>query len=414
MHRCHRLRCRPPAAASCLLSPGAFPLAHLSELCLVELRSSEQLQALLRHLSPATLPVLLRLALSAPLAVRLQDGGLLGSLELPGLQHLALDDIELKHGLASLTQLQQLTELCVGLSASPFGHQQGLSCAAPPGVAHLSSLRRLQALALPQLGEAERCSLSLLTSLTRLAFAAAGRGAVGPSLRTLRQLAHLHISLAHVHEHFIVLHPRLEWAALRQLGSLQRLSITHLAAYSFFPAPEATWSQEAPVAAEAERLLGSLPLLEALQLRLSFCRLAEDQATPEGEPEEVIIASDNATSPDAPSLGSKTCRGTSPADCARTYRRTIELVPLRTPGHRRRDDWYSRWWQSSTQCRLEEAAAAAPGGSADEAAQAAEAAVALHRRLADGTEVAGWAAIRPGAYRTHDTLVTYSLTHAVA
>lgn len=124
-----------------------------------------------------------------------------------------------------------------------------------------------QALALPQLGEAERCSLSLLTSLTRLAFAAAGRGAVGPSLRTLRQLAHLHISLAHVHEHFIVLHPRLEWAALRQLGSLQRLSITHLAAYSFFPAPEATWSQEAPVAAEAERLLGSLPLLEALQLR---------------------------------------------------------------------------------------------------------------------------------------------------
>ncbi len=148
--------------------------------------------------------------------------------------------------------------------------------------------------------------------------------------------------------------------------------------------------------------------------RLSFCRLAEDQATPEGEPEEVIVASDSATSPDAPSLGSKTCRGTSPADCARTYRRTIELVPLRTPGHRRRDDWYSRWWQSSTQCRLEEAAAAAPGGSADEAAQAAEAAVALHRRLADGTEVAGWAAIRPGAYRTHDTLVTYSLTHAVA
>ncbi len=118
------------AAASCLLSPGAFPLAHLSELCLVD--------------SPATLPVLLRLALSAPLAVRLQDGGLLGSLELPGLQRLALDDIELAHGLASLTQLQQLTELCFGLSASPFGHQQGLSCAAPPGVAHLPSLRRLQ------------------------------------------------------------------------------------------------------------------------------------------------------------------------------------------------------------------------------------------------------------------------------
>lgn len=150
------------AAASRLLSPGAFSLAHLSELCLVELRSSEQLQALLRHLSPATLPVLRRLALSAPLAVRLQDGGLLGSLELPGLQRLALDDIELAHGLASLTQLQQLTELCFGLSASPFGHQQGLSCAAPPGVAHLSSLRRLQVGAGPASGPGVRWAPGVL------------------------------------------------------------------------------------------------------------------------------------------------------------------------------------------------------------------------------------------------------------
>lgn len=311
------------AAAARLLSPGAFVLPHLSELALVELRSSEQLQALLRLLSPAVVPMLRRLALSAPLAVRLQDGGQLRSLQLPRLQHLALDDIELAHGLASLTHLQQLTGLAVGLSASPFGRQQGLTCAAPAGVGHLSALRRLQvgraapglgctawcwahwlvgggiwrcpstwrahlltpssalpnphalrdrstpaqALELPQLGEAERCSLSLLTSLTRLEFGAAGRGAVGPSLRTLRHLAHLHITLAHVHEHFIVMHPLLDWAALRQLGSLRRLAITHLAAYSFFPAPEATWSQEAPLAAEVERLLAALPGLEAVQLR---------------------------------------------------------------------------------------------------------------------------------------------------
>ncbi|KAL4422792.1 hypothetical protein ABPG75_008989 [Micractinium tetrahymenae] len=292
----------------------------------------------------------------------------------------------------------------MGLPVPPFGPRQGLSCTAPGGVRHLATLKRLQALMLPQLGEAERGSLSLLTSLTRLEFTAAGRGAVGPSLRPLRQLARLHVSLAHVHEHFIVLHPRLEWGALRQLRGLRRLAVDHLAAYSFFPAPEATWSDEAPVAAELDRLLGALPGLEEVQLRLSFCRLAEDQLTPEGEPQEVLIAGADAS----PSQGGNACAQSSPGCPARCYRRNIELVPLRQPGHHRRDAWYSLWWQPSVQARLEAAAAAArpPGCSADLAAQAAEAAAALERRLADVSEVAGWAAIRPGAHRTHDTLVS--------
>lgn len=122
-------------------------------------------------------------------------------------------------------------------------------------------------LALPQLSEEEREGLSALTSLTRLAFTAAGKGAVGPSLLPLSRLQDLHVSLAHILEHFIVLHPRLEWGALRTLRDLRQLSVHHLAANAFFPAPEATWSDEAPVAHEAELLLAALPHIHRVELR---------------------------------------------------------------------------------------------------------------------------------------------------
>lgn len=124
-----------------------------------------------------------------------------------------------------------------------------------------------QALQLPLLGEEDRQALSSLTGLTRLAFTAAGRGAVGPSLRPLARLRDLTLRLWHVHEHFLVLHPRLDWAALASLAVLRRLEICHLAANTFFSAPEVTWLDEAPAAHQADLLLGALPEVEQLEMR---------------------------------------------------------------------------------------------------------------------------------------------------
>ena len=120
------------------------------------------------------------------------------------------------------------------------------------------------------------------------------------------------------------------------------------------------------------------------------------------------MAGGHAPSPPGPDLRATEDTPAHPGRSARAYHRTIELVPLRQPGHRRRDAWYSQWWQASTQDHLEEVASLSLALTADRAARAAAAAASLERRLADETEV-GWAAIRPGAYRTHDTLVTYSL-----
>ena len=130
----------------------------------------------------------------------------------------------------------------------------------------------LQALALPQLQEEDRDALSALTGLTRLSFSAGGKGAVGPSLRALTRLQALHISLAHRHEHFIVLHPKVDWQALREsLPQLRWLSITHLAANTFFAAPEVTWSDEAPTAHEVDLLVAALPHIQRVQLRCAGC-----------------------------------------------------------------------------------------------------------------------------------------------
>lgn len=125
-----------------------------------------------------------------------------------------------------------------------------------------------QVLELPKLDEAGRDALSLLTSLTRLRFVAAGKGAVGPSLTPLTRLQHLAVVLWHQHEHFIVLHPSIDWAVLRCCTSLRRLAVEHLAANTFFAAPELPWTQaETPVALEADLLVAALPDVHDLQLR---------------------------------------------------------------------------------------------------------------------------------------------------
>lgn len=117
------------------------------------------------------------------------------------------------------------------------------------------------------------------------------------------------------HEHFIVAYPRVEWASLRALTSLRRLTVAHLAggygrgagcmrsataallpavcrrsthplglvppspfdpfvydpphpppAYTFFAAPEVTWSDEASTAHEADLLVAALSEVRAVEL----------------------------------------------------------------------------------------------------------------------------------------------------
>lgn len=125
----------------------------------------------------------------------------------------------------------------------------------------------MQALTLPQLQQEERDALGALTTLTRLSFGAAGKGAVGPSLLPLARLQVLHVSLSHTLERFIVLHPALHWASLRRMASLRRLSVDHLAANTLFPSPDVNWTDEAPAGLQADALLAALPQIEDVALR---------------------------------------------------------------------------------------------------------------------------------------------------
>ena len=90
---------------------------------------------------------------------------------------------------------------------------------------------------------------------------------MGPSLLPLARLAVLHVALAHTLEHFICLHPALDWASLRRLPSLRRLRVEHLAANALFSAPEVTWMDEAPAAHQADDLLAALPRIQEVALR---------------------------------------------------------------------------------------------------------------------------------------------------
>ena len=84
----------------------------------------------------------------------------------------------------------------------------------------------LQALSLPALGQLARENLSLLTSLTSLSFGAAGSGAIGAGLLPLKDsLVDLRVSLHHERDHFLVLHPAVEWGCLAQLYRLTALQV---------------------------------------------------------------------------------------------------------------------------------------------------------------------------------------------
>jgi hypothetical protein len=88
----------------------------------------------------------------------------------------------------------------------------------------------------------------------------------------------------------------------------------------------------------------------------------------------------------------------------RSFARTVERVPARAPGQRRSDAWHEAWWQPALMAHAA-AAAEAPAG----AAMDAEAA---RQYLAEAGEAGGWASIRPGNYRSFDTLVKYSVADA--
>ena len=62
---------------------------------------------------------------------------------------------------------------------------------------------------------------------------------------------------------------------------------------------------------------------------------------------------------------------------------------MREPERRRPDAWFDAWWQ--------------------DAAQERRSPLAAQRFLSERGEVSGWAAMRPGNHRTHDTLVSIRL-----
>ena len=116
--------------------------------------------------------------------------------------------------------------------------------------------------------------------------------------------------------------------------------------------------------------------------RLSYCRLAEEHATVD-KPDELLIPHPRTGSP-------------------RRFLRSIEPVPVRPPGRRRPDGWYTAWWVQAVQGQLAARVTAAAGqgsaGASDDAVQ---------RFLAERGEVGGYAAMRPGNHRTCDVLVRY-------
>ncbi|PSC76760.1 disease resistance protein isoform B [Micractinium conductrix] len=272
------LNCSPPGPGPPppRLASGAFLLPRLRSLSLLEFNTQQQLEDVVGNqlhevVGSGALPLLRSLELCTWVnhwgQWRLYAG--LDRLHLlPQLQRLSLEGIHLHH-LEQFSRLTALTELSIEVTLVQPG--------APPlsvaGVSCLVALPHLQALSLPQLEEGEREALAALTRLTRLDFTAAGKSAVGPSLLPLApRLLELSVSLAHKHEHFIVAYPRVEWASLRALTSLRRLTVAHLAAYTFFAAPEVTWSDEASTAHEADLLVAALSEVRAVEL--SGCRSA--------------------------------------------------------------------------------------------------------------------------------------------
>lgn len=115
---------------------------------------------------------------------------------------------------------------------------------------------------------------------------------------------------------------------------------------------------------------------------LSYCRLAEEHVTPEGQPLELAVPPASGSGP------------------ARRYLRSVQRVPVRQPFRRRPDAWFEAWWQPAVVARLDEAAASGGPGGEHAASQ-------LQDLMAEQAEVGGWTAIRGGNHRTHDVAVRY-------
>lgn len=232
-----------------------------------------------------------------------------------------------------------------------------------------------QALELPALGQEAREQLSALAGLTRLAFEAAGEGAVGASLLaalapTLRRLS---IALHLRKEMFIVLHPQVRFDLLAQLTRLESLEISNLAAYTWARDP-GVWSDEPPPTELALSLLESLPALRSLRLRAAFCRLLPEAADTDGE--------GGALPPVALADG-------------RVYEPTLARVPVRRPGHRRPADWYGAWWQPDVQAAL--------------ASSLGEGCASLALLREHVTEASGWVLLDRHSSKTYDALGCWQL-----
>lgn len=226
----------------------------------------------------------------------------------------------------------------------------------------------MQALSLPALGEAARQALPKLTTLTSLAFGAEGSGAVGGSLAALPRLQRLCIELHHRREHFLVLHPAVEWQALAQLQALTSLEVLNWAAgrhnaAPLLSAPLYIWADQGAVEEHAGVLLAGLPMLSSLRVTAAYCRLEKRQGPEAGAVGAQGGASDGAAGSGVHSHGDED--GSSRVVCdgrERWWQLREQRIPVDRPGSRRGEEWYGAWWHRDVQHSLEVRALQGAGG----------------------------------------------------
>ncbi|GAB4818815.1 hypothetical protein N2152v2_005861 [Parachlorella kessleri] len=382
---------------------------QLRQLDVAEL-DAQRLAWTLRQLVHASFPSLTSLCLSTTLHEPCSDQGQMSELHLPQLQDLRLDDVLLTRGLSSVTHLAKLTALHVCVTHHGHGASQE-----PWLTRCLAELPYLQALSLPALGQHARQDLSLLTSLTRLSFGAAGSGAIGASLLPLKDsLVSLRVSLHHVRDHFLVLHPAVEWGCLAQLHRLTSLQVLNWAAgrhnaAPLLSAPLYVWADQTAAEQHAQVLLDGLPQLHSLRLTAAYCRLDRAVPQPGGSDERGGAALAQASLPVGPGLsrldGMDSGQGHSTGEVegravvgdgrGRWWVRQEQRIPVQTPGSRRGEEWYDAWWQDDVQEALQDLY-----GPDDPA---------LLRYRADAHDMAGWVAIRPGKPETFNVELGYEL-----
>lgn len=243
----------------------------------------------------------------------------------------------------------------------------------------------MQALSLPALDQDARQALGLLAGLTALRFGAAGTGAVGANLLPLTSLRRLRVELHHKREHFLVLHPRVEWAALAKLQGVTALEVLSWAAgrHNAAPAlnaPEFIWADQSAAEQHAHVLLAGLPELRRLRITAAFCRLelplGLGRAGPAGGSSGAAgaAAAGSAGAEEAHTLAAQQQqqqpharqelaahwdeedehgRREVVADTqGRWWLRSDRRVPVERAGSRRGEGWYSAWWQPDVQAAL--------------------------------------------------------------